>query len=94
MAAKIDNEEAAKRLAKTIMQDISLYNTEKIQEAIKNDSVFETMASELTEGRNHYQNRVAPELLGKTNFFERAINDILIRDAIIKSKGSIETKIS
>ena len=90
----INTEEGAKRLAKTIMQDIWLYNGDKIKEGIKNDSVFEIMADELNEGRNLYKSRVAPEILERTNFFERAINDFLIKETILKGKGALDTKIA
>ena len=90
----ITTEEAAKRLAKTIMQDIWLYNGDKIKEGLKGDSLFEVLADELTEGRNLYRSRVSPEILEKTNFYDRAINDFLIKETILKSKGSLETKVA
>ena len=94
MASPITTEEGARRWAKTIMQDISLYNSDKIKQGLENDSVFEILADELKEGKTHYENRVVPEILARTNFFDRAINDILIKDAILKSKGEINSKVA
>lgn len=84
----INTPEAAARLARTIVSDIALYNKDKIQEGIKEDSLFEVLTGELDEGEKYYRTRVDPELAGKTNFFNRAIVDILI-----KRNGDIESHI-
>ncbi len=80
--------EAAKRLARTIAQDISLYNENKVKEGIENDSFFDILAKELDEGRKHYHSKVDPSLLANTNYFDRAIVD-----KILKPKGHLKTKI-
>lgn len=84
----IDTPDAAARLARTIVSDIALYNEEKIAEGIKNDTLFELLEKEIREGEDLYTTRVAPELRKKTNFFNRAIVDILI-----KRHGSMESYI-
>lgn len=85
--ALITDPEAARRLARTIASDLSLYFEEKIVKGIQGDNFFEVMNKEIEEGREHYKNRVSPEILSKTNFFERAIVDIILRSkACIKSK--------
>ena len=76
------------RLARAIASDISLYNEQKIIAGIQRDSLFTDLASELEEGRNLYNSRVAPHLLEETNFFNRAIVDV-----IVKSKGHIKSPI-
>jgi hypothetical protein len=43
------------------------------------------MADEVQEGRDLYQSRVAPELLGR-NLYDRAIIDLLVR-----SKAHVES---
>lgn len=83
----IETEEAARRLARAIASDLSLYNEEKIVNGITNDNLFETLAEEIEEGRALYKRRVAPELYPK-NFYDRALVDILI-----KAKGHIKSKI-
>jgi len=85
--ALIETEEAARRLARAIASDLSLYNEEKVVEGITNDSLYEVMAEELEEGRALFQSRVTPELYAK-NFYERAVIDILVR-----SKAHIESKL-
>ncbi len=81
--ALIDTEEAARRLARAIASDLSLYNEEKIVRGIEGDSLFEEIEEEIEEGRALYKSRVAPGLY-PLNFYDRALVDILVR-----SKGHI-----
>lgn len=84
------DEEKAKavRLARTIASDISLYNEAKIIQGIERDSFFEAIKDEIEEGRELYKSRVSAELYGATNFFDRAIVDV-----ILARKGHIKSKI-
>jgi hypothetical protein len=84
--ALIETEEAARRLARAIASDLSLYNEEKVVEGITNDSLYEVMAEELEEGRALFQSRVTPDLYAK-NFYDRAVIDILVR-----SKAHVDSK--
>lgn len=88
MAAPIDTPERAIRLARTIASDISLYNEEKIVRGLTEDKLFTELADEIEEGRELYRARVSSELYDRTNFFDRAVVDI-----IIKSKGHVRSKI-
>jgi spore germination protein GerM len=83
----IDNPENARRLARAIVSDVALYNREKVEEGIRNDSIFEVLADELEEGRQHFMSRVVPELVA-ANIYEIAIVDVLI-----KRSGKIESSI-
>ncbi len=77
----------AQRLARAIASDISLYNEQKIAQGIEQDNLFEMLKDELEEGRELYKSRVSPELYGSTNFFDRAVVDIVVRSkAHLKSK--------
>jgi hypothetical protein len=84
----ITTPEAATRLARAIASDLSLYNEEKIIEGIENDSIFEVLQDEIEEGRELYKSRVSPDLYDASNFYDRAIVDI-----VIKSKGHVKSKI-
>jgi hypothetical protein len=86
--ALITTPEAATRLARAIASDLSLYNEEKIIEGIENDTLFDVLKDEIDEGRELYKSRVAPDLYAKSNYYDRAIVDI-----IIKKKGHIKSKI-
>jgi hypothetical protein len=83
----IETPEAARRFARHIASDLSLYNEEKILEGLQNDNLFEVLADEIEEGRALFQKRVAPELYSM-NFYDRAIIDILVR-----SKGHVTSKL-
>ena len=83
----IETEEAARRLARAIASDLSLYNEEKIVQGIQSDDLFTALSEEIEEGRALYKSRVSPDLYQK-NFYERALVDILV-----KSKGHIKSKI-
>ena len=88
MAAPIDMPEAANRLARAIASDLSLYNEAKIKEGIEQDTFFDVLSDEIQEGRAHYEGRVDKGLLGRTNFFDRALIDV-----ILARKGHIKSKI-
>ncbi|OQX68830.1 MAG: hypothetical protein B6A08_08340 [Sorangiineae bacterium NIC37A_2] len=85
--ALIDTPEAARRLARAIASDLSLYNEEKITKGIEQDTLFEELAEEIEEGRALFKSRVSPELYGQS-FYDRALVDILVR-----SKGHIKSEI-
>jgi hypothetical protein len=81
----IDTEEAARRLARAIASDLSLYNEEKIIRGIESDTLFEELSEEIEEGRALYKSRVSPNLYQK-NLYDRALVDILVRSkAHVKS---------
>lgn len=88
MATLIDTPEAANRLARAIASDLSLYNEAKIKEGIEQDTFFSVLSEEIEEGRAHYASRVDPKLLQRTNFFDRALVDV-----ILARKGHIKSKI-
>ena len=83
----IDTEEAAKRFARAIASDLSLYNEEKILEGLQSDNLYEVIGDEIEEGRALFRSRVTPELFA-LNFYDRAIIDLLV-----KSKGHIKCKL-
>ena len=84
--ALIETEEAARRLARAIASDLSLYNEEKIVQGIQGDNLLDALSEEIEEGRALFKSRVAPELYAK-GFYDRAIIDILVR-----SKGHVQSK--
>lgn len=84
--ALIESEEAARRLARAIASDLSLYNDEKIVQGVQEDNLFDALAEEIEEGRALYKSRVSPQLYQR-NFYDRALVDILI-----KSKGHLKSR--
>ena len=78
----------AMRLARAIASDISLYNEQKIVKGIEQDNLFDVLKDEIEEGRELYKSRVSPEVFKTTNFFDRAIVDVVVRP-----KGHVKSKI-
>ena len=79
--ALITDPEAAKRLARTIISDITIYNKEKVKEGLKNDNLFEILKGEIEKGRRVYESRVSPEIVESTNFYDLAIVDVMVQQA-------------
>ncbi len=69
--------ERAKRLARTIISDIYLYNTPRANKAIKNNSFFSEFAPEIKEGLKLYESRIPPEVRKKGDFFQETIRDFI-----------------
>ena len=88
MARLVDNPDLAFRLARAIVSDIALYNQEKVRDGIKNDNIFDLLSEELQEGRDHFHTRVSPELKDRDHLYDRAVVDVMIRQA-----GKIESSI-
>ncbi len=84
----IEAPEQAIRLARAICSDVSLYNEEKIVRSIEQDNFFEALREELEEGRDLYRSRVSPDLYGRTNYYDRAIVDVILRP-----KGHVKSRI-
>ena len=83
----IENRDQARRLARAIVSDVAMYNREKVEQGIKEDSIFEVLQEQLNEGREHFQSRVSKELAGSNIF------DIAVVDVLIKRAGKIESSI-
>lgn len=75
----ISTNEQAKRLARTILSDILLYNQAKVKEGIEKDSLFDVLSEELAEGRKYYESMVDTVLRQNTNFFNEAVIDVLLK---------------
>lgn len=81
MARVVDNPQIAFRLARAIVSDVALYNQSKVKEGIENDTIFDLLNEELQEGREHFLTRVSPEIDNRDRLFDRAIVDIMIKQA-------------
>jgi len=72
-----DKIERAKRLVRTIISDIYLYNTAKAEQSIKKDSFYSEFAAELREGRKLYESRIEQEVRSMGDFFNEAIREFI-----------------
>jgi len=84
----ITKPDEAKRLARTILSDILLYNQAKVKEGIEKDSLFEVLTEELKEGQKYYESMVDETLRKDSNLFNEAVVDVLIKQA-----GKIKSEI-
>ncbi len=84
----IKTADEAKRLARTILSDILLYNQAKVKEGIEKDNLFEVLTEELAEGKKYYESMVDEEIRSSTNFFNEAVVDVLV-----KQGGKIKSEI-
>lgn len=85
---QIQDADRARRLARTIVSDIALYNLEEIRRGIRDDNLFELLEGELERGRKLYDSRVSPEVQRRRSFYNQAIVDILV-----KQYGTVESPI-
>lgn len=70
--------ERAKRLSRTILNDIYLYNSAKVEEAIRKNTFYEVFEAELREGRKLYDNRIPLETRNKGDFYNDSIKDFIL----------------
>ncbi len=75
----INDPNAAFRLARAIASDIAIYNRDKIETGLRDDNLFDALSGEFDEGQKLYQSRIDPNLLAGSNFYERAINDVILK---------------
>lgn len=88
MARQVSDPQVALRTARAIVSDIALYNPDKVEKGIKEDSIFDLLAQELQEGREHFYSRVTAQIEDPDALFDRAVVDVLIKRA-----GNIESPI-
>jgi len=84
----VKDPDVARRIARAVVSDIALYNTKKVEEGVRNDTLFDLLKEEIEEGRRYYLSRVDPEIAESTNYFNQALVDVLFKPA-----GHIPSKI-
>ena len=72
-----DKIERARRLARTIVSDIYLYNTAKADESIRNNTFTSVFVPEIKEGLKLYESRIAQEVRDKGDFFKEVLRNFL-----------------
>lgn len=71
--------DVARRIARAVVSDIALYNVKKVEEGIRNDSLFDLLKNEIDEGRSYYLSRIDPEIAENSNYFNQALVDVLVK---------------
>ncbi len=69
--------EKARRLSRTILNDIYLYNSAKVAEAIKNGNFSAVFAAELREGQKLYENRIPQEIRDGADYYNETIEEFI-----------------
>jgi len=70
--------EKARRLSRTIINDIYLYNSAKVDEAVRRGDFYAVFGSEVKEGFKLYENRIPQEIRKKADFYREAIDNFLV----------------
>jgi hypothetical protein len=84
---RIADPQRAERLARAILSDVMLYNSEKVREGIEADDLFERLREELAEARAFFDERVESDVAERSNAFGRALVDVLVfRSRAVRSK--------
>jgi hypothetical protein len=77
--AVVTDLDVARRIARAVVSDIALYNVKKVEEGIRNDTLFDLLRSEIEEGRTYYLSRIDPEIAKNTNYYNQALVDVLVK---------------
>lgn len=75
----VQGPEKARRLARTVLSDIDLYDPEKVLESIRNGKFEAVFGEELREGLKHYQSRIPKEVRAQGNFFQESLDAFLAK---------------
>ncbi|MBI5076026.1 MAG: zinc-ribbon domain-containing protein [Nitrospirae bacterium] len=70
--------EKARRLSRTIINDIYLYNSAKVDEAVRRGDFYAVFGSEVKEGFKLYESRIPQEIRAKADFYREAIDNFLV----------------
>ncbi len=79
--------EKAERLARTIVADLFLYNQDRIDKAIREDSIFSTLHSEIEDSEKFYNENVPKSVRMSSNYFwDTFFNKFVEREAQLLEK--------
>jgi len=71
--------EKARRLSRTIINDIYLYNSAKVMDAIKNGNFYAVFAPELKEGQKLYEKRIPLVIRNSGDYYKETIEDFIVK---------------
>ncbi len=67
----------ARRLARLIVSDIALYNQDRVEDGVRNDSFHMLLEEEIQEGRALYERRIPAEVRNGTSYLEEAFEELI-----------------
>jgi predicted Zn finger-like uncharacterized protein len=71
--------EKARRLSRTIINDIYLYNSAKVMESIKNGNFYAVFAPEIREGQKLYEKRIPQAIRSSGDYYKETIEEFIAR---------------
>ncbi|WP_022846179.1 MULTISPECIES: hypothetical protein [unclassified Desulfurobacterium] len=72
----------AERLARTVVADFFLYNQDKIDKALREDTLFELLGGELEDSEKFYNSNVNAAVRKSSNYFwDTLFNRLMKREA-------------
>jgi CheY-like chemotaxis protein len=74
--------ENAKRLARTILSDVLIYNSDLVEEGIKNNSFHGLLEDDLMEGREYFSKRFPPSTVEGKDVFSIIVEEFVIQKRI------------
>jgi hypothetical protein len=72
-------QENARRLARSIVSDIALYNQERVEEGIRTGRFYELLEGEIAEGRRLFAERVGSTVNAQEDFLQTAFAALIER---------------
>lgn len=69
----------ARRLARIIVSDISLYNQAKVEQGVRDGSFYALLADDIREGELLYRQRVSEEVREATSYLTDAFEDLIAK---------------
>jgi hypothetical protein len=85
---KVKDLEKAKRLCRTIITDIVIYNTSRVEKGFKNDNIFEELEEEIELGRKLFLEKVDTTEINP-KIYDKTLVDILFEKYGSKIESSI-----
>ncbi len=70
----------AQRISRLIVSEIKLYNQDLIHKIKAKSELLEKLKEDLTLARQHYKQRVSPKLPPFPDYFQEAVETILLAD--------------
>ena len=71
--------EKARRLSRTIINDIYLYNSAKVMESIKTGNFYSVFSPELKEGQKLYEKRIPSEIRNRGDYYKETIEEFIAK---------------
>jgi len=69
----------ARRLARIIVSDISLYSQAKVEQGVRDDNFYEVLADDIREGELLYRQRVPESVRETTSFLAEAFEELIAK---------------